>query len=101
MKSYWMLIVGMMLVTYIPRLIPLIILSKKPLPSRIQRLLAYIPYTALSALIVKGLLQATGGSYLISVLGIGVAALCAWFKGGMVVSVLASIGITFLMLNLC
>lgn len=98
MKSHLVLIIGMMLVTYIPRLIPLITLSKKPLPPKIRRLLTYIPYTALSALIVRGILQATDGRYLITSIGIGVAALCAWFKGGMVVSVLASIGVTFLML---
>ncbi len=98
MKSYWLLIVGMMLVTYIPRLIPLITLSKKPLPAKIRRFLTYIPYTALSALIIRGILQGTDGRYLITILGIGVAAVCAWFKGGMVLSVLASIGVTFLML---
>lgn len=97
MKSYIILILGMMAVTYLPRLLPLIILSERPLHPIIKRFLTYIPFTALSALIVRGILQADG-QVLLSLAGIGVAGLVAWFKGGMVLSVLTSIITTFILL---
>lgn len=97
MKSYILLILGMMAVTYLPRLLPLIILSERPIHPIIKRFLQYIPFTALSALIVRGILQADG-QVLLSLVGIGVAGIIAWFKGGMVLSVLTSIVITFLLI---
>lgn len=99
MKSYIVLILGMMAVTYIPRLLPLVILSERPLPPTIRRFLTYIPFTALSALIVRGILQADG-QVLLSLIGISVAGLVAWFKGGMVLAVLSSIVSTFILLLL-
>lgn len=98
MKGYLLLILGMMLVTYIPRLLPLITLSKKPLSPFFKRVLTYIPYTALSALIVKGIMQAPDGRYEIVFIGISVAALISWIKGSMVLSVLTSIIATFLLM---
>lgn len=98
MKGYLLLIVGMMLVTYIPRLLPLITLSKKPISSMFKRVLTYIPYTALSALIVRGIIQAPDGRYEIVFIGIAVAAFVSWIKGSMVLSVLSSIVATFLLM---
>lgn len=97
MKSYTFLILGMMAVTYIPRLLPLIILSERPLPSVIKRFLTYIPFTALSALIVRGIIQ-SDGQMLLSLLGISVAGIVAWFKGGMVLAVLSSIITSFVLI---
>ncbi|PKM50303.1 MAG: AzlD domain-containing protein [Firmicutes bacterium HGW-Firmicutes-7] len=97
MKSYLPLIIGMMAVTYIPRLLPLITLSDRPIHPRIKRFLLYIPYTALSALIVRGIMQSGNIGIPITLLGIGVAGMVAWFKGGMVLSVLTAIGTTFVL----
>lgn len=99
MKSYIILIIGMMVVTYIPRLLPLVILSERPLPPAMRRFLTYIPFTALSALIVRGILQADS-QMLLSLIGISVAGLVAWFKGGMVLAVFSSIASTFILLLL-
>jgi branched-subunit amino acid transport protein len=99
MKSYLPLIIGMTTVTYLPRLLPLIALSKRPLHPLIRRFFLYIPYTALGALIVRGVIQATSGMMVATIVGLGVAAACSWFKGGLVLSVLTSIIVAFLILS--
>jgi branched-subunit amino acid transport protein len=99
MKSYLPLILGMMMVTFLPRLLPLIILTERPLHPLLKRFFIYIPYTALGALIVRGVMQATSGMMVATLVGLGVAASCSWFKGGLVLSVLASIMVAFLVLS--
>lgn len=98
MKSYLALILGMALVTYLPRLIPLITLSERPLPPLVKRFLLYIPYAALGALIFPGVAQATPSLPLAAWVGIGVAVLAAWYQGGLIISVLSSVAATFLVI---
>lgn len=100
MKSYFPLIIGMMAVTYLPRLIPLLVMTERPIHPLLRRFLLYIPYTALSALIVRGAMEANSGMRLATILGIGVAGICSWFKGGLVLSVLVSIIAAFIVLQL-
>ena len=100
MKSYLPLILGMMTVTFLPRLLPLIALSERSLHPLLKRFFLYIPYTALGALIVRGVMQATSGMMVATWVGLGVAAFCSWFKGGLVLSVIAAITIAFLILSL-
>ena len=53
MKSdYLMLILGMGIVTYLPRWIPLILLSRRTLPEWLRQWLDFIPVAVLSALIL-------------------------------------------------
>jgi branched-subunit amino acid transport protein len=100
MKSYFSLIMGMMTVTYLPRLIPLLIMTKRPLHPLLRRFLLYIPYTALSALIVRGIMQSTPDMRLATLVGISAAGICSWFKGGLVVSVFTSIITVFVLLQI-
>ena len=51
----WM-IVGMGIVTYLPRMIPLVFLEKLKLPSFLQGVLKNVPYAILGALIFPGVL---------------------------------------------
>jgi branched-subunit amino acid transport protein len=99
MRSYLPLIIGMMAVTFLPRLIPLVALSERPLKPRLKRFLLYIPYTALGALIVRGVMQADSVMMAATIIGIATAAVCSWFKGGLVLSVAASIVTAFLVLS--
>lgn len=99
MRSYLPLILGMTMVTFLPRLLPLITLTERPLHPLLRRFLLYIPYTALSALIASGIMQADGTMRIATIAGIGAAAICSWFKGGLIVSVVASIVTSFLVLN--
>jgi branched-subunit amino acid transport protein len=54
------LFLGMFAVTYIPRVLPLTILSRVTLPRFIIDILAYVPLAILSALLIPSLLM-TGG----------------------------------------
>jgi branched-subunit amino acid transport protein len=54
--DYLLLIIGMGIVTYIPRLIPILFLSHRDLPSWLIDWLDYIPVALLSALIFPTLL---------------------------------------------
>lgn len=48
---YWWMILGMAIVTYIPRAIPLTFLEGRKLPEAVQNVLRNIPYAVLGALI--------------------------------------------------
>ena len=48
---YWWMILGMAVVTYIPRVIPLTFLEGRELPAAVQNVLRNIPYAVLGALI--------------------------------------------------
>ncbi|MCT4621306.1 MAG: AzlD domain-containing protein [Marinisporobacter sp.] len=98
MNNQVLLILGMMLVTYIPRLLPFVIVSGKKLPSKLDQFLQYIPYTALGALIIPGVFSATPEMPHASLVGMGFAFVYAWYKGGIIIPVLGSIVVTFLML---
>lgn len=99
MKDHLLLILGMAAVTYIPRLLPLAALSERSIPPLLHRFLLYIPYAALGALIVPGAFQATPSVPAAAIAGIVVAIFCAWYRGGLILSVLASVVATFLVLS--
>lgn len=54
------LFVGMALVTYLPRMLPLVILSRFQLPPLLMRWLAYVPVSVLAALLAKEILVSGG-----------------------------------------
>ncbi|MDK2879827.1 MAG: hypothetical protein PWR06_2543 [Thermoanaerobacteraceae bacterium] len=54
--SYVYLIVGMGIVTYLPRMMPATVLSRKQLPELLIRFLNYIPAAVLSALFFPSVL---------------------------------------------
>lgn len=49
-------ILGTMVVTYIPRMLPLVLLSKAKLPRRIEKFLDYIPIAILGSILFQTLL---------------------------------------------
>ena len=98
MTGYLPLIIGMMVVTYLPRLLPLVALSKRPLPAGLRRFLCYIPYCALGALIVRGVAESPAGMAPATLAGVAVAAGVSWLRGGLVSSVVASIVAAYLVL---
>lgn len=55
--SYWLMIFGMALATYLPRMIPLTFLDGKELPPIISGVLRNIPYAVLGALIFPAVLH--------------------------------------------
>ena len=101
MDSYLPLIIGMGLVTYIPRAVPLLFLTSKELNPKAKQFLQFIPYTSLTILIIRGILTASTEMLIpTTTLGIAVAGLVAYFKSNLVLSVFAGIAATYILINL-
>lgn len=100
MKDYLLLIIGMFLVTYLPRLIPLTLLSRKKMSSKMEEFLLYIPYTSLSILLIRGIITSGEAMRLPTILGILVSGFVSYLKGNLIVSVLMGILTAFISINL-
>lgn len=92
------LILGMAAVTYGPRLLPFLFFSNTPIPRRVDAFLKCIPVAAIGALIIPGVMTATPEFPPAALLGIGFTAVYGFFKGGIIVPVLGSVGVTYLAL---
>ena len=75
-----LLILGMALVTYLPRLIPSLIIDKVSFGKRFEKFIRLIPYTAMAALIVPGIFSADAERWYIGIIGGAVAVILACFK---------------------
>ncbi len=91
MTEYLPLILGMMLVTYLPRLLPLVALAQRPLHPLLRRFLRCIPYAALGALIIRGIAESAPGMMPATLAAIAVAAAVSFRGGSLVPSVVAAI----------
>ena len=100
-SSYWWMLFGMALVTYIPRMIPLTFLDGKELPPVVSGVLRNIPYAVLGALIFPAILFVQEGNILFGILGAGVAFLIAIFGGGVMSVVLGTIVCWLFIVCLC
>ncbi|SHI40994.1 Branched-chain amino acid transport protein (AzlD) [Dethiosulfatibacter aminovorans DSM 17477] len=98
MNNIMFIILGMMIATYLPRLVPFMLISGKPLPLKVKRFLEYVPYTALGALIIPGALGAVPERPVASVLGLGFAVAYSYLRGGIIVTVAGSIATVYLVL---
>jgi branched-subunit amino acid transport protein len=98
MNNIMVIVLGMTIATYLPRLIPFILISGKPLPFKVRRFLEYVPYTALGALIIPGAIGAVPEKPLASALGLGFAVAYSYLKGGIIVTVAGSIVVVYLLL---
>lgn len=75
-----LMILGCALVTFIPRLLPAIFVGKINLGKKAEKFLNLIPYTALTALIVPGVLTVDNQLWYIGLIGAVVAAALSWKK---------------------
>lgn len=75
-----LLILGMCLVTYIPRVIPAFVVDKMRFGKRFEKFINLIPFTAMTALIVPGILSVDAERWYVGVIGGAVAILIACFK---------------------
>ncbi len=85
------LILGMALVTFIPRALPAVVINKMNFSPRVEKFLQLIPYTAMAALIFPGVLTVDENRLYIGVAGGLVAGILAWKKSPVMVCVLAAI----------
>ncbi|WP_321409448.1 AzlD domain-containing protein [Tolumonas auensis] len=51
--NHWTLIIGMMLVTFLPRYLPLLLAGKMEFPEWLERAFNYVPIAVLSAIIAQ------------------------------------------------
>ncbi len=91
-----LMILGMLLVTYLPRLLPAVLASKMHFGAGVEKFLRLIPYTAMAALIFPGILSVDASFAWVGLVGGAVAALLSAFRCSMTVSVLAAIGANLL-----
>ena len=94
--NIFVLMVGMMVVTYIPRAIPAVLVDKLKFGPKVEKFLRLIPYTAMSALIFPGVLTVDANP-VIGIVGGVVAALLAWKKQPVMTCVLAAIAADFIL----
>ena len=100
MKNQILLIIGMTIVTFLPRYIPLVLLKDRKIHPKIEQFLIYIPITSLSILIIRGIIGSEQEVMIPSLVGIGVAGIVSWMKSNLVLSVLSGIIASFIVLNI-
>ena len=93
----WLLIFGMMAVTYIPRMLPSVLIEKLKFGPKMEKFLNLIPYTAMAALIFPGVFTVDAANPVIGIIGGAVAFILAWRKYPVMVCVLAAIAADFLL----
>ncbi len=91
------LILGMTLVTYIPRALPAMLSEKIRFRPKMEKFLNLIPYTAMAALIFPGIFTVDTARPEIGLIGGAVAAVTAWLKCPLVICVLAAIAADLLL----
>ena len=97
--NLYLLILGMAVVTYIPRALPAVFMDKMHFGRRMDRFLRLIPYTAMAALIFPGVIYSNPDHWETGILGAVTAALLAWRRCPLMVCVLAAIAVDFLLLQ--
>ncbi|WP_342430203.1 AzlD domain-containing protein [Neobacillus sp. FSL H8-0543] len=92
MKSeiIWM-IIGMGLVTYIPRMLPFVLFKGKELPPFIQGVLKNVPFATLGALIFPAIFLIQENDIWYGVVGAAAAFLAAFIGANIIVVVLGAI----------
>jgi branched-subunit amino acid transport protein len=92
------LIVAMAIVTYMPRMLPLVLLQNVTLPNYINRFMGFIPYAALGALIFPGVLHSTGTNHLEpAIVGGIISVILAFLRCNLIVVVAGGITGAFVM----
>ncbi|WP_442599107.1 AzlD domain-containing protein [Neobacillus sp. D3-1R] len=87
----WM-IIGMGLVTYIPRMLPFVLFKGKELPPFLQGVLKNVPFATLGALIFPGILLIQEDIWY-GILGAAAAFLTAFLGANVIVVVVSSIAV--------
>lgn len=95
--QFSLLVLGMALVTFLPRALPAALVGKLRFGKRTEKFLRLIPYTAMAALIFPGILSVDVARPWIGLVGGAVAATLAYFKCPLMLCVLAAIGNNFLL----
>ncbi|MGI6468214.1 MAG: AzlD domain-containing protein [Syntrophomonadaceae bacterium] len=90
-----LIVVFMAVVTYMPRMLPLVFLRDIKMPPYLRSCLQFIPYAILGALIFPGALYSTG-NMLTAIAGIMGAAILAYCRLNLVIVVIGGIMCAYL-----
>jgi|SRR5690625_892332 len=93
------IIIGMSLVTMLPRVFPVFIVGQLEFKSWINRWLNAIPYAALGALIFPGIMSVQAGQPHIGIIGGLVAIVLAAFGLNIILVIIGAIFTVFLLLT--
>lgn len=85
-------IIGMGVVTYVPRMLPLVALDAKKIHPRLRGVLKNVPFAALGALIFPGILL-TNHDLLFGVIGAVTAFAVAYLGVNLIYVVLSAVGV--------
>lgn len=86
------MIIGMAVVTYIPRMLPFVLFRGKELPKFLQGILKNVPYATLGALIFPGILFIQEDIWY-GLLGAAAAFVAAYLGANVIVVVIGSIAV--------
>ena len=92
-KQVILIILGMALVTYIPRALPAMFISKMKMSRGVEKFLRLIPYTAMAALIYPGILATDSANVWIGIAGGLTAFILSWKQLPVMVSVLGAMAV--------
>jgi branched-subunit amino acid transport protein len=92
MDNIVLMIIGMAIVTYIPRMIPLVSLSGKELHPFLQGILKNVPYATLGALIVPGIFMINEDIWF-GIIGAAAAFFIAYLGANVIVVVLGTVAV--------
>jgi branched-subunit amino acid transport protein len=87
------MIIGMAVVTYIPRMLPFIVFKGQELPPFLQGVLKNVPFAVLGALIFPSILLIQEGNLLFGLVGTAAAFLLAFLGANVIVVVIGAISI--------
>ena len=91
-KEILIMIIGMAVVTYIPRMLPFVLFRGKELPKFLQGILKNVPYATLGALIFPGILFIQEDIWY-GLLGAAAAFVAAYLGANVIVVVIGSIAV--------
>lgn len=95
--TYWLLQIAVMAgVTYLVRMLPLVIFRKKIENTFIKSFLYYIPYAVLAAMTFPAIFSSTGGGIWSALAGLIVALVLAFFEKGLVTVAVCACAAVFL-----
>ena len=88
-------IVVMAIVTYLPRVVPLVLVQKDIKYKFIKSFLYYVPYAVLGAMTFPAILYSTGNMFS-AIIGMTVAVVLAFFNKGLMKVAIASIAAVYI-----
>lgn len=86
-----LLILGMAVVTYLPRAIPAALIDNLRFGEKTERFLSLIPYTAMTALVFPGILTMDANNMWIGLVGGASAFILGWKKLPIMVVILGAV----------